>query len=60
MTMLCRRVVFSSLLFSLLATSQAVELTKDTWDNAVAGKAVFAKFLYVEYGETPWGPRKAV
>jgi len=33
----------------LLATSaSAVELTKETWDEAVAGKSVLVKFL------APW------
>jgi hypothetical protein len=36
----------------LLATTffgaSAMELTKETWDSAVAGKAVFVKFL------APW------
>jgi hypothetical protein len=36
-----------TVLLGLVASSRAVELTKDTWDDAVAGKAVFAKFLYV-------------
>jgi len=32
----------------LLAGVQATELTKDTWDDATAGKTVFVKFL------APW------
>jgi hypothetical protein len=36
-----------TVLLGLVAPSRAAELTKDTWDDAVAGKAVFAKFLYV-------------
>jgi hypothetical protein len=32
----------------LLASAGAVELTKETWDGAVAGKAVFVKF------QAPW------
>jgi hypothetical protein len=36
-----------TVMLGLVASSRAVELTKDTWDDAVAGKAVFAKFLYV-------------
>jgi hypothetical protein len=32
----------------LVATAGAVELTKETWDEAVAGKSVFVKFL------APW------
>jgi len=36
-------------LFAMLATSAcATELTKETWDDAVAGKTVFVKFL------APW------
>jgi hypothetical protein len=30
---------------SLLAISNALELTPETWDDAVAGKTVFIKFL---------------
>jgi len=38
-----------ALLLALLAVpSGAVELTKDNWDSAVAGKSVFIKFL------APW------
>ena len=33
---------------ALSARVGAVELTKDTWDDAVAGKTVFVKFL------APW------
>jgi len=36
------------LLLSLLAGTSAIELTPDTWDDAVAGKTVFIKFL------APW------
>jgi hypothetical protein len=32
-------------LLSLLAVSNAMELTPETWDDAVAGKTVFIKFL---------------
>lgn len=32
----------------LAATTTATELTPDTWDDAVAGKTVFIKFL------APW------
>jgi len=32
----------------LLATAGAMELTKDNWDDAVAGKTVFVKF------QAPW------
>ena len=35
-------------LFSLLAVSNALELTPDNYDDAVAGKTVFLKFL------APW------
>jgi hypothetical protein len=35
-------------LLALLAISDATELTKETWDGAVAGKSVFVKFL------APW------
>jgi len=37
-----------AIVVSFIATAGAVELTKDTWDAAVAGKAVFVKFL------APW------
>jgi hypothetical protein len=38
-----------SILFALLAVpAGAVELTKESWDEAVAGKTVFIKFL------APW------
>jgi hypothetical protein len=36
------------LLFGLLAGTSAIELTPDNWDDAVAGKTVFIKFL------APW------
>jgi len=36
------------LLLSLLAQASAMELTPATWDEAVAGKTVFIKFL------APW------
>merc|ERR1719215_1247197 len=36
------------LLVALLGTSVATELTKETWDDAVAGKTVFIKFF------APW------
>jgi len=32
----------------LLATAGAMELTKDNWDDAIAGKTVFVKF------QAPW------
>lgn len=32
-------------LLSLLAVSNAMELTPETWDDAVAGKTVLIKFL---------------
>jgi len=32
----------------LLASAHAMELTKETWDEAVGGKTVFVKFL------APW------
>jgi len=35
-------------LLALLSVSDATELTKETWDGAVAGKSVFVKFL------APW------
>jgi hypothetical protein len=40
----------SAVLLAVLAgsTAQATELTKETWDDAVAGKTVFVKFL------APW------
>jgi hypothetical protein len=47
MTMMMNVLTTLTVLLSLAASSRAVELTKDTWDDAVAGKAVFAKFLYV-------------
>jgi len=37
-----------ALLFTLLAASNALELTPDTWDEATAGKTVFIKFF------APW------
>jgi len=37
-----------SLLLALFAACAAGELTKDTWDAAVAGKTVFVKF------QAPW------
>jgi hypothetical protein len=36
------------MLFLLLASVSATELTMDTWDAAVAGKSVFVKF------QAPW------
>jgi len=36
------------LALSLLSAAGAMELTSDTWDEAVAGKTVFIKFL------APW------
>jgi hypothetical protein len=33
---------------ALAATAAGTELTKETWDDAVAGKTVFVKFL------APW------
>jgi hypothetical protein len=36
------------LLLGLLVSTAAKELTPDTWDEAVAGKTVFVKFL------APW------
>jgi len=36
------------LLSGLLAVTNAVELTPETWDDAVAGKTIFVKFL------APW------
>jgi len=35
-------------LVALAHFAGAMELTKDTWDSAVAGKSVFVKFL------APW------
>jgi len=32
----------------LMGSAGAMELTKETWDSAVAGKSVFVKFL------APW------
>lgn len=37
-----------ALLGLVVATTNAVELTMDTWDDATAGKSVFVKFL------APW------
>jgi len=37
-----------SILISLLALANAIELTPDNFDDAVAGKTVFIKFL------APW------
>lgn len=34
-----------AILVSLLAVTNALELTPETWDDAVAGKSVFIKFL---------------
>jgi hypothetical protein len=34
--------------FALFAGAGATELTKDNWDDAVAGKTVFVKF------QAPW------
>jgi hypothetical protein len=36
---------FAVILLSLLAGTNAIELTPDNWDDAVAGKVVFIKFL---------------
>ena len=33
------------LLFLLFASVNAVDLTKDTWDDKTAGKAVFVEYL---------------
>jgi len=38
----------SLLLATMLVGSGAMELTKDTWDSAVAGKTVLVKF------QAPW------
>jgi hypothetical protein len=35
-------------LLSLVAGTNAIELTPDNWDDAVAGKTVFIKF------QAPW------
>jgi len=35
-------------LMTLLGAASALELTPDTWDDAVAGKTLFVKFL------APW------
>jgi len=37
-----------ALLFLLASVAGATELTKESWDGAVAGKSVFVKFL------APW------
>jgi len=37
-----------SLVATLAVSAGATELTKETWDGAVAGKSVFVKFL------APW------
>jgi len=37
-----------SLVLLLAASASATDLTKETWDGAVAGKSVFVKFL------APW------
>jgi hypothetical protein len=37
-----------TILFSLMAAANALELTPETWDDAVAGKTVLIKFL------APW------
>jgi hypothetical protein len=37
-----------AILLSLLAATNALELTADTWEDATAGKTVFIKFL------APW------
>lgn len=41
-------VMRAAALFALFALAGAMELTKETWDDAVAGKTVFVKFL------APW------
>jgi len=38
----------AALLLSLVVPSVATELTKESWDDAVAGKTVFIKF------QAPW------
>jgi len=37
-----------ALLLTLLAATNAIELTPETWDDATAGKTIFVKFL------APW------
>ena len=37
-----------AILLTLLAATNALELTADTWEDATAGKTVFIKFL------APW------
>jgi len=37
-----------ALLFTLLAATNAIELTPDNWDDATAGKTILVKFL------APW------
>lgn len=37
-----------ALFFGLMAGASAIELTPDNWDDAVAGKTIFVKFL------APW------
>jgi len=37
-----------ALVAALVGSTSAMELTKETWDGAVAGKSVFVKFL------APW------
>ena len=37
-----------AILVSLLAATNAIELTPDNWDDATAGKTIFVKFL------APW------
>jgi len=39
---------FTAIFLSLLAGTQALELTPENWDESVAGKTVFLKFL------APW------
>jgi len=39
---------FAALFLSMVCVAGALELTPDTWDDAVAGKTVFIKFL------APW------
>jgi len=40
--------MLKTLLFALASGAVAMELTADTWDEAVAGKTIFVKFL------APW------
>jgi len=42
------RLALATLVHSLFGAVAAIELTKDSWDDAVAGKTVFIKFL------APW------